>query len=346
MKKIREFINKEKLYFYLLSFIIIVNAAMMVMSIGKEEAVEEKINLKEFELQPEEFQRLVEEGNPYAIGLGSFMMLAFFGFTIGLVLFFRFIYAKLRKREIGIERLDNVTKTNWGIFSCIRVVILFLWFGYILHFVEGAIFTLLNITDPPKELLMMFNAAIMDVLAFFFVVYFLVEQYGKRLREVGLSLKNITRKIGLGIVSYLTALPALLAVILIVLGVAKLVNYEPEPQKIFEIFYSPISKRLLIFSTLFVAIGGPIAEEVFFRGFFYPALKKITNAPVGILLSSGIFALLHSNIVGFFPIMALGVLLAWLYERTGSLIPSMVAHIIHNTAIVIVVLLTRELVMK
>jgi membrane protease YdiL (CAAX protease family) len=47
--------------------------------------------------------------------------------------------------------------------------------------------------------------------------------------------------------------------------------------------------------------------------------------------------------VGFLPIMALGLLLTYLYEKTGSLVSSMAVHIMHNVAMVILVFLARNI---
>ena len=102
--------------------------------------------------------------------------------------------------------------------------------------------------------------------------------------------------------------------------------------------------KVLLFLTIFVSVFGPIVEEMFFRGFVYPAIKKRLGVLTAALLSAAIFSLLHSNIVGFLPIMALGVLLAYLYETTGSLVSSITVHIIHNSIIVSFILFIKELV--
>nr|HPN66915.1 CPBP family intramembrane metalloprotease [Candidatus Omnitrophota bacterium] len=60
-----------------------------------------------------------------------------------------------------------------------------------------------------------------------------------------------------------------------------------------------------------------------------------------IIAVSLVFSLLHLNIVSFFPILALGVLLAYLYERTGSIIPCIAVHVVHNTAVVFFVFLYK-----
>jgi membrane protease YdiL (CAAX protease family) len=43
------------------------------------------------------------------------------------------------------------------------------------------------------------------------------------------------------------------------------------------------------------------------------------------------------------PIMALGVLLAYLYEKTGSIIPSITVHVIHNVGTVFMVFIAKYL---
>ena len=104
------------------------------------------------------------------------------------------------------------------------------------------------------------------------------------------------------------------------------------------------SSGMLLFLTLFVSMFGPVIEEMFFRGFMYSAIKKHLGFLGAAFLSASIFSILHTNIVGFLPIMALGVLLAYLYEKTGSLVAPMAVHILHNSIIVAFVFFIKELV--
>lgn len=101
--------------------------------------------------------------------------------------------------------------------------------------------------------------------------------------------------------------------------------------------------RVLLFLTIFVSVFGPLVEEMFFRGFMYSAIKKRMGVLAAAFLSAAVFSLLHANIVGFLPIMALGVLLAYLYETTGSLVASMTVHILHNSAIICFVFFIKQL---
>jgi len=79
-----------------------------------------------------------------------------------------------------------------------------------------------------------------------------------------------------------------------------------------------------------VVILAPIAEEVFFRGFLYPALRRWARPWPAILLSAGFFALAHVDWRVIPPIFALGMVLAWVVEKRRSLAPAIVGHMCFN----------------
>jgi membrane protease YdiL (CAAX protease family) len=73
----------------------------------------------------------------------------------------------------------------------------------------------------------------------------------------------------------------------------------------------------------------------------YNAAKKAMGVFWAMMLTSAIFSALHTNLAGFLPIMALGMLLTYMYEKTGSLVSSITIHIIHNLAMVFFVFLAK-----
>lgn len=80
---------------------------------------------------------------------------------------------------------------------------------------------------------------------------------------------------------------------------------------------------------LLVFLGGvvaPIKEEMFFRGLIYPPLRLIYGRGKGILLTGLFFAALHLELVRFLPLFIGGIVLTWLYERSSSIWPAIVAH--------------------
>ena len=84
---------------------------------------------------------------------------------------------------------------------------------------------------------------------------------------------------------------------------------------------------LLVLATGAVAV--PIAEELLFRGVLYGWLRARWGAVRGGMLSAVVFALMHPP-GGALQIFLVGLVLAWLYERSGSLWPSMVLHGCNN----------------
>jgi membrane protease YdiL (CAAX protease family) len=93
------------------------------------------------------------------------------------------------------------------------------------------------------------------------------------------------------------------------------------------------STNLLLVAFL-VAIVAPIAEEIFFRGFLFPALWRWRGWIFGAVASGLVFGLVHATgtpIVFLVPLSVLGFLLCALYKYTGSLLPGMGVHAFNNS---------------
>lgn len=86
-------------------------------------------------------------------------------------------------------------------------------------------------------------------------------------------------------------------------------------------------------------IGAPIAEECLFRGLMFGTLKR-TSLGIGgaAAVSAILWALLHANysIYGVTAITLIGIYLALVRERTGSLLTPIVCHGAYNSLIVLV----------
>lgn len=78
------------------------------------------------------------------------------------------------------------------------------------------------------------------------------------------------------------------------------------------------------------AVIAPLVEELFFRGLLFGAYLRTRGPLLAYALSATIFASLHLNPPAFPPIVLLGLVLAALYHRTGSLTPAVLAHAFNN----------------
>jgi uncharacterized protein len=85
---------------------------------------------------------------------------------------------------------------------------------------------------------------------------------------------------------------------------------------------------------LLIVIAAPIGEEVCFRGMLFGGLRERLPRLGAALLSGLIFGGLHaiSGIEAVPPLVVFGFLLALLYEKTGSVIPGILLHVLNNCA--------------
>lgn len=81
-----------------------------------------------------------------------------------------------------------------------------------------------------------------------------------------------------------------------------------------------------------IGIFAAIVEEVVFRGAVLRTLLEGSNRPwLMIILSALIFSIIHLNPVQLPFTFCIGILLGWMYYRTGSILPGMVYHWVSNS---------------
>jgi membrane protease YdiL (CAAX protease family) len=82
---------------------------------------------------------------------------------------------------------------------------------------------------------------------------------------------------------------------------------------------------------LIAAVLPGLCEELAFRGIIHTGLSRSFGAKHAIIWGGGLFALLHLNPWTFVGLWAFGCFLGYVRERTGSIIPGMLAHALNNT---------------
>lgn len=91
-----------------------------------------------------------------------------------------------------------------------------------------------------------------------------------------------------------------------------------------------------IVAAIGIIVAAPVVEETFFRGFVFGGLRSKLPFVVAAVISALLFGIAHfspdnANAAASIQLAAFGALLAWLYERTGSLWPAIIMHLINNT---------------
>jgi membrane protease YdiL (CAAX protease family) len=143
------------------------------------------------------------------------------------------------------------------------------------------------------------------------------------------SPREILARLGVGSFrpSALKWMAAAVGAYLLFAGVYSQLIVEPHQKDIAEGFGAVPVQVLLI------VIAAPISEEVCFRGMLFGGLREKLPRVAAALLSGLIFGGLHAltGVTAVPPLIVFGFLLALLYERTGSIVPGIILHMLNNS---------------
>ena len=96
--------------------------------------------------------------------------------------------------------------------------------------------------------------------------------------------------------------------------------------------YSFLGEGNAFVEFLAIAIGAPVAEEVFFRGSVLGALKRGMPTGAAVVVSSLLFGAAHGTLISFFFTFALGIILALSLESSRSMYVPVIIHITFNAS--------------
>jgi membrane protease YdiL (CAAX protease family) len=150
-------------------------------------------------------------------------------------------------------------------------------------------------------------------------------------KALGLTLKGWLAGLVHGVVGYVAAVPIFCLSLLVAGMIAALLKLQPQAPEILqplEQAESPWATGIIVFLIIFF---GPLAEEVFFRGFLYPAMRRRLSAAPAIIINGVLFALVHMSVAHLVVYIAIGMVMAWLFEKTRSLVACTTLHVVHNT---------------
>ncbi|MFQ5571957.1 MAG: type II CAAX prenyl endopeptidase Rce1 family protein [Rhodothermales bacterium] len=91
-----------------------------------------------------------------------------------------------------------------------------------------------------------------------------------------------------------------------------------------------LGNRSVVFSLAMLAITPALCEELLFRGYAQRQLERGWGSKAGILASGLFFGLYHLRLTQVLPLSLLGIYLAYLAWRTGSLWVPIVVHFANN----------------
>jgi membrane protease YdiL (CAAX protease family) len=155
-------------------------------------------------------------------------------------------------------------------------------------------------------------------------------------RDFGLRATRLGPGVGWALLTVLVFLAATV-ILALTLGIEE----EESTDNVLETLGVGDSALLFLGAVLVVCVAAPIAEEVFFRGYFFTALRTSMGIAVATVITGLIFGAIHipnflgdaatnELIAGVVALSVFGGALCLLYVRTGSLYPCIGAHAINN----------------
>lgn len=113
-------------------------------------------------------------------------------------------------------------------------------------------------------------------------------------------------------------------------------GWPPPGHPVETILAAAESRRDVVVILLAVTLPVAIGEETFFRGFAYCLLRRRFGPVVALSGTAVSFALVHGLAPGaWLPVLPVGLVFGLLVERSGSLLPAMLGHVVVNTLAVL-----------
>jgi len=323
-----------------------------------------------FSLQAELVQIIdLDLGSSFAAAAFRLLMLVFLTLTVsGITLNIQ----GLAGRHLRYFPTYAPPEVRWGLWPVLKIVVYFICIILIFQRLEAVCFSIFRIfqTEATQHLIIG-NAFVQFSLMIFLVFCFLTKyRYSRQLYPVnsaavlspgsiiidtqpekrmtpmeliGISLKWWGISFRQALRGYILFFPVLIILVVISQFGIKLLGLPFQPHPLVQPLLETGDNSLIW--PLF-AIGiflGPLAEELFFRGLLFPSLKRNLSVFWAVIISAALFATLHLNWAGWLPIFGLGILLAYSYEKTGSLLVPIFIHIIHNSLFLTFTVLIFEL---
>jgi membrane protease YdiL (CAAX protease family) len=137
------------------------------------------------------------------------------------------------------------------------------------------------------------------------------------------------------------------AMIVVVEGGASLIQtllHQKHEQQVVEMFKQVRRNApVMWFFAVFAIVLAPFMEETIFRLFVFNAARRHWGFWIGAIVSGACFGAAHLDKFVFVPLALGGIILAYVYKRTGNAFCSMMTHGLFNAATVLALIFVPKL---
>jgi membrane protease YdiL (CAAX protease family) len=160
-------------------------------------------------------------------------------------------------------------------------------------------------------------------------------------QALGLRRKSFLGAMACGGLVFFATLPPLAATFAAYAKLCHILGIKNTPQPVVEMLANSDSAVVIALVSIFAIVIAPVFEELFFRGFAYPALKQRWGTWKALATVSAVFAVIHQHVPSMGPLFTLALGLGLAYELTGSLVAPITMHALFNTMNVAMLLYVR-----
>jgi len=187
--------------------------------------------------------------------------------------------------------------------------------------------------------------ALVELFMIFLILQIAITSFDMGLKGFGVIFKNILKDISAAFVNYIAVFPLVMFGLWVVVYAATLIkgpDYQFPVNETLDLLSGEGSTTFKVMLIGTAALVVPIFEEFLFRGLFRSTLRRQLESPwTAIILSSIAFVVMHPP-MHWLALVPLSVGMGYAYEKSGSLIRSIMIHVIFNSVNIASALLTTS----
>ncbi len=242
-------------------------------------------------------------------------------------------FKSILKEKVNEKRTENI---RWNLKDIFKVFLFFFFMMQVgipvLLKIIQQIFGLNLLDSFNQNTVILSLSLIINILTCLYVFHIIRLKYGLPITSLGFTASNWKSDVKFGLKHYFIVLPFIVLAGFLVDFISRKFGTPLEQQEIIKRVLEEDSLAVLTFMFFFGILAAPVIEELLFRGFIQSAVRTSFGKLKAIFISGLLFASVHLNAYVFLQILILGLLLAYLFEKTGSLIAPITVHIFHNSA--------------